>query len=118
MKAWDSHFSSLGSKRAPITMDGKEKQIFETKMKTYGSKEYSMSSWNERVKDLHKDAQLIEDADTLKKASDQRMYQMMMQDTQQYADMAEEMSLRDLNKFQFRNNRSDGPVPVQRAGSE
>lgn len=77
-----------------------------------------MSRWNEQMKDLHKDAQLIEDARAVKKASNERMYYMMLQDNQQYADMADELSLRDLNKFQFRRNHSDGPVPVQAAGKE
>lgn len=121
MTEWDKHFSSLGSKRSPIDLaESKEKSLFKTKTKTYPEKEYEMSRWNERMKDLQQEARLVSEPDTgtLKKATDEKLYSMVLQDTQKYADMAEELSLRDLNKFQFRRNHSDGDVPVQKAGSE
>jgi len=121
MEKWDTHFSSLGSKRSPIDLkEDKDKKLFKTDTKTFPKKEFEMSRWNERMKDLHKEAGLVEEPSTgtLKKATDEKLYSMMLQDTQSYADMAEELSLRDLNKFQFRRNHSDGPIPVEKAGQE
>jgi hypothetical protein len=48
---------------------------------------------------------------------DQKLYYMMLQDSQKYSDMAEDLSLRELNRYQFRRNRSDGDIPVEKAGS-
>ncbi len=42
----------------------------------------------------------------------------MMQDAPHYREMKEELSLRDLNRFQFRRNRTDDGVPVKKAGSD
>jgi hypothetical protein len=119
IQKWDSHFSSVGSKRSAIEVKGKdgERKLFKTETKTFPKKEYGLSRWNERIKDLHKDAQIVEDAQPLKKAADEQMYRMMLQDSSSYADLGAELSLRDLNKFQFRRNRSSGEVPVQAAGS-
>ena len=39
-----------------------------------------------------------------------------MQDSKSYAEIGEPLSLRDINRFQFRQNRSDGAVPVSEAG--
>jgi hypothetical protein len=48
---------------------------------------------------------------------DQKLYYMMLQDSQKYSDMAEDLSLRELNRYQFRRNRSDSDIPVEKAGS-
>jgi hypothetical protein len=117
MKEWDKHFSSVGSKRAPITLkDSKEKKIFRTE--TLDRKEFDveMSRWNERMADLHKKAGIKMD-DQAQLVADQQLYSAMLQDTQQFSDMGDEVSLRDLNRYQFRRNRSDGAVPVEQAGS-
>lgn len=117
IQEWDKHYSSLGSKRSLINPSKtKDKAIFKTKTKEFERKELEIFRWNEKMKDLHKDAQLIKDAGDIDKASDQQTYQMLLQDAQPYEDLAEELSLRDINKFQFRRNHSDGAVPVQPAG--
>lgn len=119
LKQWDKHFSSVGSKRAPIDLvDGKEKQMFKTKTVSFQNKEmqFDMSRWNEKMKDLHKSAG-IEMDDKAQLISDQRLYFMMMKDSRSFRDLAEEVSLRDLNRYQFRRNRSDDGVPVEKVGS-
>ena len=114
---WDKHFSSVGSKRAPVSLqEGKEKAIFETRKLDRKEIDFDMSRWNERMADLHKKAGI----DTDEKAqllADRQLYHMMLQDTRQFEDMGGELSLRDLNRYQFRRNRSDGEVPVEQAGS-
>ncbi len=116
IQEWNMHFSSVGTKRAPIQVEsGKERKIFKTTTKEFSTKEFDMSSWNQRYLELHQDAGIRTDQ-KVRKIADRQLYNMMMQDTQKYAEMGAELSLRDLNRFQFRRNRSDGEVPVSAVG--
>ncbi len=117
IEEWNKHYSSLGSKRAPIAVnERREKERFETRMIDRESFPLEISRWNERMADLHKRAG-IEVDDQAQIAANRQLYNMMMQDTRQYANLAEELSLRDINRFQFRSNRPDGQIPTQQAGS-
>ena len=117
IEQWDKHFSSLGSKRAPISLsEDKDKQLFKTKTLDQKLLGYEMSRWNEKLSDLHKKAGIKMD-DRARLVADQKLYYLMLQDSQQYRSMAEELSLRELNRYQFRRNRSDGEIPVEKAGS-
>ena len=117
IEEWEKHYSPVGTKRAPITAsESREKNRFSTKMIERKSVNLEMSRWNERMARLHQQAGISVD-DKARIAADRKLYHMMLQDTQAYADLGEELSLRQLNRFQFRRNRSDGEVPVQGAGS-
>ena len=117
VEQWDKHFSSLGSKRAPISLtENKDKQLFKTRMLKQKMVRFEMSQWNEKLSDLHKKAG-IEMDDKARLIADQKFYYMMLQDSKKYSDMAEEVSLRELNRYQFRRNRSDSDIPVEKAGS-
>ena len=117
IEQWDKHFSSLGSKRAPISLsEDKDKQLFKTKMLDQKMVRFEMSQWNEQLSDLHKKAG-IEMDDKVRLVANQKLYYMMLQDSQKYSGMEDELSLRELNRFQFRRNRSDSDIPVERAGS-
>ncbi|CAI8280044.1 MAG: Uncharacterised protein [Opitutia bacterium UBA7350] len=48
---------------------------------------------------------------------EQQVYAMMLQGAVFEQAMQQQLSLRDLNRFQFRRNRSDAPVPIKPAGS-
>ena len=48
---------------------------------------------------------------------DRRMYAMMLQSAQQYREMRKQLSLRELNRFQFRRNRQADGVPIEKAGT-
>lgn len=118
MQSWGKHFSSLGSKRAPISTDNaRDKKMFKTQRKEYSVKSYELSDWNARIAELHEKAGISTD-DRARKIADQQMYQMAHQGTvQRFNEMREELSLRDINRYQFRHNRPDGDVPVQTAAS-
>lgn len=117
IKEWNKHFSSLGSKRAPIAVgEKKKKERFEVKVLERKTVDFEMSEWNDRMADLHKQARIQLD-DKAQLTSDRKLYDMMLQDAPHYKEMAEKLSLRDLNRFQFRRNHSDDGVPVQKAGS-
>ena len=117
IEQWDKHFSSLGSKRAPISLtENKDKQLFKTRMLKQRMVRFEMSQWNEKLSDLHEKAG-IEMDDKARLIADQKFYYMMLQDSKKYSDMGVEVSLRELNRYQFRRNRSDSDIPVERAGS-
>ena len=117
IEQWDKHFSSLGSKRAPISLtENKDKQLFKTRMLKQRMVRFEMSQWNEKLSDLHEKAG-IEMDDKARLIADQKLYYMMLQDSKKYSDMADEVSLRELNRYQFRRNRSDSDIPVEKAGS-
>ena len=117
VEQWDKHFSSLGSKRAPISLtESKDKQLFKTSMLKQKMVRFEMSQWNEKLSDLHKKAG-IEMDDKARLIADQKLYYMMLLDSKKYSEMADEVSLRELNRYQFRRNRSDSGIPVEKAGS-
>lgn len=117
IKNWDKHFSSVGSKRAPLSVsDDKEKEIFRTNKVERKEFATEMSRWNEQVADLHKKAGIKMD-DRARLVADQQLYYMMLQDAKPYHEMGVKLSLRDLNRFQFRRNRTADGVPVERAGA-
>ena len=66
--------------------------------------------------DLHLDAGLNLD-DRAQLVTNQKLYQMLLQDRKKFGDLGKEVSLRDLNRYQFRRNRSDGNIPVNKAGT-
>lgn len=117
IEQWDKHFSSLGSKRAPISLSAdKDKQLFKTELLDQKMVRFEMSQWNEQLSDLHKKAGIDMD-DKARLVADQKLYYMMLQDSRKYSEMADELSLRELNRYQFRRNRSDSDIPVEKAGS-
>lgn len=117
LEQWDKHFSSLGRKRSAI--DSKEtidREVYEAKRKEYATKDYEMSRWNKQFERLQENA-LIKTDQKASVLADRQLYYMMLQDTSQYEELGVELSLRDINKYQFRRNRSDGDIPVTAAGS-
>lgn len=117
IKEWNKHFSGLGSKRAPIAMSEKgKKERFEVEVLDRKTTKFEMSRWNERMADLHKRAGIQMD-DKARLASDHELYQRMMQDAHEYKELGDTLSLRDINRYQFRRNRSSDEVPRQKAGS-
>ena len=117
IEEWDKHFTPLGGKKAPISLtEEKEKAIFETKRLDRDVVAKEMSRWNNQMKQLHEKAG-IEMDDKAQLVADQQLYSMMLQDTQRFRDMADEVSLQDINRYQFRRNRPGDFIPVQEAGS-
>lgn len=117
IEEWDKHYSSVGTKRAPITMkEGEEKKMFRSSTKRFPEKNYEMSRWNQELADLHERARIQTDERAMKIA-ERRAYEAAVQDAEPYAETGAELSLRDINRYQFRRNRPEGEVPVQQAGA-
>lgn len=114
---WNKHFSSLGIKRAPIELtESRDKIVLNTKLIDREKLDYNISRWNQKMIDLHLDAGINLD-DRAQLVTNQKLYQMLLQDRKKFGDLGNEVSLRDLNRYQFRRNRSDGDIPVNKAGT-
>ena len=114
---WNKHFSSLGNKRAPIELtESKDKVEFNTNVIDYEKFDYDTYEWNQKMIDLHLNAGIDLD-DRAQLVVNQKLYQMLLQDRKKFDELGEEVSLRDLNRYQFRRNRSDGDIPVNKAGT-
>lgn len=116
---YDKHFSSLGRSKAPISLtERSEKSMFQADVKEYDMKDLKIADWNEQMSRLHKQARIATDQTYADLATKQR-YQAMLQDSPQaYEALAEELSLREINRFAFRRNRPKGESPSTAAGSE
>ncbi len=116
---YDKHFSSLGRSKAPISLtERSEKSMFQADVKEYDIKDLKIADWNEQMSRLHKQARIATDQTYADLATKQR-YQAMLQDSPQaYEALAEELSLREINRFAFRRNRPKGESPSTAAGSE
>ena len=115
---WNKHFSSLGSKRAPIKLTEKREKIeFTTNLIDREEVNYDMSRWNQRMADLHQNAGIQMD-DRAQLAVNSKLYHMLLQDRKKFGDLGKEVSLSDINRYQFRRNRSDEDIPVNKAGSD
>lgn len=115
---WNKHFSSLGSKRAPIKLTEKREKIeFTTNLIDREEVNYDMSRWNQRMADLHQNAGIHMD-DRAQLVVNSKLYHMLLQDRKKFGDLGKEVSLRDINRYQFRRNRSDEDIPVNKAGSD
>lgn len=117
IKNWDKYFSSLGTKRAPIQIvESKKKSDLEINILDRDEVSLDVSLWNQRIIDLHKIAG-IETSDQAQLVANYKIYYMLLQNRKQFRDMGQEVSLRDLNRYQFRRNRPRGKIPVDQAGS-
>lgn len=117
LKQWDKHYSSLGSKKWDSSVKKvSEKQRFKSDKIEFPAKDIELSEWDGYLADLESRAQISTDQ-TARVIQDKRVYEMMLQQTENYKETGETLSLRDINRFQFRKNRPEGDVPVAQAGS-
>jgi hypothetical protein len=117
-KQWKSHYSSLGSRRSNISVvESQKKRHFDAEKVKFSTKTMDTSRWNRRIADLERQA-LIHTDQGMQKIQDRRIYNMITHNSKNFANSGETLSLRDINRFQFRQNRSDAAVPVTQAGSE
>jgi hypothetical protein len=116
-KHWNKNYSSMGSKKWDYSLEKtSDKKRFKTGMVEFSTKDIKISEWQGYLANLESRAQISTDT-TARIIQDKRTYEMMLQQANNYKDTGETVSLRDINRFQFRKNRSDGDVPATKAGS-
>ncbi len=115
-QGWSKHFSSIGSKRAPVEVKAMEQPTITKTRKEYMVGTREMSRLDGKRADLEKEARMGKKDKPLL-LRDTEVYAMMLQGAAFEEEMVKQLSLRDLNRFQFRRNRSEASVPVKQAGS-
>ncbi len=108
LKEYKKHYSSLGSVKVPTSFSEKVKR------QTYRTPEVLVqeriprkkSAWSGRLSRLSNTSRIKTD-EQARLVSERKLYQAILQDTPQaYADIAEELSMKEINRFAFRKNRS------------
>lgn len=122
LKTWEKHFSPWGSKRSEV--GGQKNKLSQKKFPKRsfesGQKKFkkSMATIDQNLEDLYREAG-IDLSEQARLVENRQLYQRVLQDTKQrFEALKEELSLRDINRFQFRRNRTDDGVPVQAAGQD
>jgi hypothetical protein len=116
LQQWDLYYSSLGTQKSSIMLEETtSKKRFDSEIITFPSKQRTRSNWNSRLAGLEHQAQIRTDR-TVQQIEEKRIYHMILQQSLHYSDTGETLSLREMNRFQFRKNHSDAAVPVQKAG--
>lgn len=116
MEDWPKHFSSVGSKRAPIEVQADSLERVEVDRKKFPVRGRTMSRLDQQMARVERKARIAE-KDTPLLLRDHEVYAMMLQGKVFEEEIGKQLSLRDLNRFQFRRNRGDAAVPTQKAGS-
>lgn len=112
---WNKRFSPLGQRRAPMQVEGSfDTKMIEPEMKEYEVIDREMSIWNEREAYFESWGRMME-RDRVGKYEDAPVARVS-REAPRFEDFGEQLDLQELNRFQFRSNRSDG-LPVQRVGT-
>lgn len=116
---WNKHYSSLGSKKWNSKSEKiSEKKRFNISRSNFFKKNRAIefSEWQGYLASLESQAQI--GTDTIARITqNKRIYEKMLQQAENYNETGEQLSLRDINRFQFRKNRSKDDVPTTKAGS-
>jgi len=117
-KHWNKHYSSLGTQKWDHTVEkNSDKKRYKTNVLEFSNKDIELSDWQGKLARLESQAQISTDQ-RVGTIQDKRIYERMLQQAENYNETGELLSLRDINRFQFRKNRPDDEVPVTKAGSE
>ena len=112
---WDKHYSKLGQKKM---FSEKQQSRFnhqiDKEVSNFERLELNESDWNNYFSHIRKNANIDMD-EKAQILSDRITYTVLLQDPQQFEEMAEQMDLRSINRFQFRSNRPKGEIPVDKA---
>ena len=93
------------------------KKRYKTRMREFPKTELEIAEWDGRVAKLQQKAQISSD-DTARVIADKQLYYMALQSTRRYEELGVKLSLRDINRYQFRRNHQSDGVPVRKAGAE
>jgi hypothetical protein len=108
--------SRLDGMEAPLELEERrekrvrEREMFPTPRRQniqratgYDGKEAHLSNWDQ-----------VRETVLVQKYADAEVSDFADLEGRHFTDMVDQMSLRDINRFQFSSNRPDGPIPVQR----
>lgn len=114
LETWDKHFSNLGQKKI---FSDKSSSSFDKSLdkniQQMKNIEIEEANWSQHLAKLRKDAgiNLSQQSQILdNKAS----YNLVLQNMGYFEEMAETMDLKSINRYQFRSNRPEGDIPVEK----
>jgi len=121
IEKWEKHFSPLGQKRAPVGMDDRWGRRSEFEADVRDEREMArwnerMSRWNERMADLRREAR-IDTGDQANGFEDAQRFSWALMQRPDFESLRDKLSLSELNRYQFRRNRSTETVPVKKPDS-
>ena len=121
LQNYDKHFSSLGRKRSSLELsETREKQRYRTpKLKSFEQRPLEFSDWSGQLAQLQREARIATDMEVEGQLARRQYFMSLLDTPQAYSDLAEELSMRELNRFAFRRNRSQSQADsaATRAGS-
>lgn len=114
--AWTKHFSSLGGKRAQIEMSSKDSKTVSFELISPEVKAQPTSRMNDKAARFRKTSR-VQTTDSARIAEERQVFSMQLQNATLFRELGKHLSLRDINRFQFRQNRDSGSIPTQKAGA-
>ena len=117
LRHWNKQYSSLGSRKWDYSVEKtSDKKRFKAETMDFSKKKnMDLSKWQGYLANLESEARISTDT-TARIIQEKRIYEMMLQQAENYEDTGKQLSLREINRFQFRKNRSKDNVPVTKAG--
>jgi hypothetical protein len=114
---WRKQFSPLGQRRAGMDASQQSRlsqRRFDTEVVTMPEQVYGMARHNQRMAELRERAHV--DTDDRAWRFERAPRSMIdLQNVKHFTDEVKEADLNDINRFQFRRNRSEG-IPAEAAG--
>ena len=116
-KNWEKYYSSLGSKKwNTLVQEARKKNRLNPGKVEFPTNEIVFSEWQGYLTELESRAR-ISPGSNMWLIQDKHVYQTMLQRAKHYKDTGKLLSLRDINRYQFRRNRPDGEIPFTKAGT-
>lgn len=114
LETWDKHFSNIGQRK--IYSD-KSNAHFDRKwdknLQPMKNIEMEASNWSQHLAKIREDAgiNLSQESQIL---DNKQTYNLVLQNMGYFEEMAETMDLKSINRYQFRSNRPEGEIPVDK----
>jgi vacuolar-type H+-ATPase subunit I/STV1 len=113
-ETWDKHFSKLGQKKIFSDKSGSNfDQSLNKNIQSMSEIEIEESNWSQHLAKLRKDAG-INISQESQIVDDKATYSLILHNLGYFEEMAEKMDLRSINRYQFRSNRPEGEIPVDK----
>jgi hypothetical protein len=113
-ETWDKHFSKIGQKK--IFSDKSSSRFdksLDGNLQPMKNIEIEESNWSQHLAKIRKDAgiNLSQESQIV---DDKAAYSLVLQNLGYFEEMAETMDLKSINRYQFRSNRPEGEIPVDK----
>lgn len=118
LETWDKHFSTIGQKKifSDKSTSSSDKML-KKKIQQKKNIEIEESNWSQHLAKIHKDAG-INLSQQSRILDNKESYNLVLQNMGHFEEMAEMMDLKSINRYQFRSNRPEGRIPVDKVNKD